>query len=96
MDTAKLLDSVIGFETGNGIRSNSVKSKWFASEVGILTLHQRKIKSYQVETHWYKEWNDQCYGFSRTAKFLGAYAKRMSNGSYSKILMQNFLLGNSN
>lgn len=37
--------------------------------------HQRKIKSYQVETHWYKEWNDQCYGFSRTAKFLGAYAK---------------------
>ena len=34
--------------------------------------HNRKVKSYQVETEWYKRWNQQCSESSRTAAFLGA------------------------
>lgn len=37
--------------------------------------HQRKIKSYQVETHWYKHWNNRSPKAARTAKFLGAFTQ---------------------
>ena len=37
--------------------------------------HKRKIKSYEVETNWYQEWNQRCTESCRTAKFLGAYSK---------------------
>lgn len=35
--------------------------------------HNRKVKSYQVETEWYKRWNQQCTERCRTAAFLGAF-----------------------
>jgi hypothetical protein len=34
--------------------------------------HQRKIRSYEVETYWYQHWNGQCGNAARTAEFLGA------------------------
>lgn len=37
--------------------------------------HQRKIRSYQVETEWYQNWNHQCHDQCRTAAFLGAYSQ---------------------
>ena len=36
--------------------------------------HQRKIKSYQVEIEWYKNWNKQCTNACRTAEFLGSFS----------------------
>lgn len=36
--------------------------------------HQRKIRSYEVETHWYQHWNNRCGNSSRTAEFLGAFS----------------------
>lgn len=35
--------------------------------------HNRKVKSYEVETHWYEHWNKQCSGRIRTPKFLGSF-----------------------
>lgn len=37
--------------------------------------HQRKVKSYEVETRWYKHWNQQCNAACRTAKFMGSMTK---------------------
>ena len=34
--------------------------------------HQRKVRSYEVETNWYQNWNGQCTDACRTAKFLGS------------------------
>ena len=34
--------------------------------------HQRKLRSYEVEIHWYRYWNDQCTTACRTAKYLGS------------------------
>ena len=33
--------------------------------------HQRKLKSYQVETAWYSEWSKQCDDFCRVPECLG-------------------------
>lgn len=35
--------------------------------------HLRKVKSYQIESHWYKAWNQQCTETCRTPKCMGAY-----------------------
>lgn len=32
--------------------------------------HERKLKSYQVETHWYRHWSEQCGTDCRIPKFL--------------------------
>ncbi len=37
--------------------------------------HNRKVKSYEIETYWYQHWNHQCTQFSRTPKFLGSYTE---------------------
>lgn len=37
--------------------------------------HQRKVKSYDIETNWYQRWNAQCPEPCRTAKFLGSFAE---------------------
>lgn len=34
--------------------------------------HNRKVKSYQVETQWYLRWNQHCKESARTAKFIGS------------------------
>lgn len=33
--------------------------------------HQRKVKSYEVEAHWYQHYNSQCGPSCRTPQFLG-------------------------
>ena len=37
--------------------------------------HQRKVRSYEVETFWYKHWNEQCIEACRTPYFLGAFSE---------------------
>ena len=46
--------------------------------------HQRKLNSYEVETYWYKHWNDQCNKQCRTPLFLGY----LSTQDYQYILME--------
>jgi len=38
--------------------------------------HNRKVKSYQVETHWYEQWNKRCNVNCRTPQFLGSYSDK--------------------
>lgn len=33
--------------------------------------HQRKLKSYSVECHWYEHWNDKCAHAPRLPRFIG-------------------------
>ena len=37
--------------------------------------HDRKVKSYQVETHWYEQWSQRCTPSCRVPKFLGSFSK---------------------
>jgi len=37
--------------------------------------HQRKVKSYQIETHWYKEWSHLCANDCRVPHFIGSFAE---------------------
>ena len=37
--------------------------------------HSRKVKSYEIETLWYKEWNQTCPITARIPKFLGSYSE---------------------
>jgi len=37
--------------------------------------HNRKVRSYEVENHWYREWNKDCGDSCRTAHFLGSYSE---------------------
>ena len=39
------------------------------------TSHLRKIKSYKVETNWYKNWNQLCNNNCSTPYFLGSYSE---------------------
>ena len=35
--------------------------------------HSRKVKSYQVETYWYENWNQLCSDSCRVPKFIGSF-----------------------
>lgn len=37
--------------------------------------HNRKVKSYQVETQWYQQWNHLCTPLSPTPNFMGSYTQ---------------------
>lgn len=37
--------------------------------------HQRKVRSYKVETQWYEHWNKHCGAACRTPKSLGLFSK---------------------
>jgi len=37
--------------------------------------HNRKVKSYEVETHWYQQWNERCDDRCAVPKVLGAYTE---------------------
>lgn len=37
--------------------------------------HQRKVKSYEVETNWYQDWNHLCTAKSRVPKFIGSFSR---------------------
>jgi hypothetical protein len=36
--------------------------------------HNRKVKSYEVETHWYEQWNDRCPTQARVPHFIGSFS----------------------
>ena len=40
--------------------------------------HQRKVKSYEVETHWYEKWNSACNSNCRSPKYIGSFAEGKS------------------
>ena len=37
--------------------------------------HNRKVKSYEVETHWYEQWNQQCTNACPVPEFIGSYSE---------------------
>jgi len=37
--------------------------------------HNRKVKSYEVETYWYENWNQLCDDNCRVPKFLGSFSQ---------------------
>jgi hypothetical protein len=37
------------------------------------TSHNRKVKSYQVETYWYKQWSQKCNESCKIPQFVGSY-----------------------
>lgn len=37
--------------------------------------HQRKVKSYEVESHWYRHWGQQCGKDCKIPSFLGTYSQ---------------------
>ncbi|MBA6156364.1 DUF1679 domain-containing protein [Tenacibaculum sp. S7007] len=37
--------------------------------------HQRKVKSYQVETNWYQLWSEQCTEACKVPKLIGAFTE---------------------
>ncbi len=51
--------------------------------------HIRKVRSYEVETHWYEHYNKRCNAQCRTPKFLGSY----SEGKNQWIILEDLDLG---
>ena len=37
--------------------------------------HLRKVRSYEVETYWYEEWNQEVTEHCKTSNFLGSYSE---------------------
>lgn len=37
--------------------------------------HNRKVKSYEVETHWYEKWSQNCTPLCRIPKFIGSFSE---------------------
>ena len=37
--------------------------------------HDRKVKSYKVETHWYEQWSQHCTGTCKIPRFLGSFSE---------------------
>jgi hypothetical protein len=37
--------------------------------------HNRKVKSYEVETHWYQKWNQLCTPHCRVPRFIGSFSE---------------------
>ena len=37
--------------------------------------HHRKVKSYDVETHWYREWSRRCSANCSVPKFMGSFSE---------------------
>lgn len=54
--------------------------------------HQRKVKSYQIETHWYKEWNHLCPDNCRVPQFMGAFSQGKDQWIILEDLTLNFPL----
>jgi hypothetical protein len=50
--------------------------------------HNRKIKSYQVETNWYKNWQSECNNSCYIPKFIGSY----KNNQHQWIILEDLKL----
>ena len=37
--------------------------------------HKRKVKSYEIETHWYEKWSQNCSTSCRIPKFIGSFSE---------------------
>lgn len=37
--------------------------------------HNRKVKSYEIETHWYQQWNQHCLENCPVPKFIGSFSE---------------------
>src|SRR5690554_1264052 len=66
--------------------------------------YDRKVKSYQVETYWYENYNQRCTSDCRTPQFLGSFSQdeghcfgainhpnQHQNGSVAKVGEDSFL-----
>ena len=58
--------------------------------------HSRKVKSYEVETNWYQNWNHQSNFKCRTAKFLGSHIQGKEQWIILEDLSANFPLRKNN
>lgn len=54
--------------------------------------HDRKLKSYQVETLWYEEWSQRCSPGCRVPEFLGSYTEGKEQWIIMEDLNQDFPL----
>ncbi len=54
--------------------------------------HNRKVKSYEVETYWYEKWNQLCIDNCRTPKFIGSFSKEQNQWIILEDLNTNFPL----
>ncbi|MFT5820056.1 MAG: hypothetical protein ACI8ZM_001290 [Crocinitomix sp.] len=54
--------------------------------------HNRKVKSYEVETHWYEKWNQFCTNDCRVPKFIGSFSEGKDQWIILEDLNANFPL----
>ncbi|MFT5184421.1 MAG: thiamine kinase-like enzyme [Flavobacteriales bacterium] len=54
--------------------------------------HNRKVKSYEVETHWYKYWNQRCTATCRVPKYIGSFSAGKDQWIILEDLNHNFPL----
>ena len=54
--------------------------------------HNRKVKSYQIETHWYEKWNQLCTNNCKTPKFIGSFSEGKDQWIIMEDLNENFPL----
>ena len=54
--------------------------------------HNRKVKSYEIETHWYEQWNQRCTDNCRVPKFIGSFSEGRDQWIILEDLNANFPL----
>jgi len=54
--------------------------------------HNRKVKSYQIETHWYEQWSKLCSDDCRVPKFIGSFSDGKDQWIIMEDLSENFPL----
>ena len=54
--------------------------------------HERKVRSYEVETHWYQAWNQRCTNQCKTPDFIGSYSEGKDQWIILEDLNTNFPL----
>jgi len=54
--------------------------------------HNRKVKSYKVEAHWYKSWNQYCRDECRVPHFIGSYSEGSDQWIVLEDLDSNFAI----
>lgn len=54
--------------------------------------HQRKVRSYQVETHWYQQYNEHCTNACKTPQLIGSFTEGMQQWIVMEDLNENYPL----
>jgi len=54
--------------------------------------HNRKVKSYEVETYWYEKWNQLCINNCRVPQFIGSFSEGKDQWIILEDLNANFPL----